>query len=191
MTVITSLPSLNTEQVADIGGRLGTIYRDAEQLGDTALMVTVADTWAIIQANPTTAAIAAGAIEGLIEAVQQRDSALDELGRLEDGINELESEGETSNPRLRGAAHVMYETLREQWIDEEGDAYLNMDCPGCTAGNNGWDADVYHDAVGMVYGALFDDFGEQLPDDLKQELGDFLVQWGAKAAVFLEFAEWS
>lgn len=175
----------------DIGGRLGVIYEDAEKRGDMALMATVSDTWVVLQANSTTTAIAASALTGLIEAVQQRDSALDELGRIEDGISELESEGETSNPRLRGAAHVLYETLRERWIDEEGDAYINMDCPGCTAGNNGWDPDVYHDAAGLVYGALFDDFGEQLPDDLKQELGDFLVQWGAKAAAFLEFAEWS
>lgn len=177
--MISSLPSLSTEQVQDIGGRLGVIYEDAEKRGDMALMATVSDTWVVLQANSTTTAIAA--------------SALDELGRIEDGINELEAEGETSNPRLRGAAHVMYETLRERWIDEEGDAYLNMDCPGCTAANNGWDADVYHDAVNMVYGALFDDLVERLPDELRQELGDFLVQWGTKAAEFVhdEFAEWS
>lgn len=168
--------------MADIGGRLGTIYRDAEQLGDTALMATVADTWAIIQANPTTTAIAAGAIEGLIEAVQQRDSALDELGRLEDGINELESEGETKNPRLRGAAHVMYETLRERWEDEG----LHLDCPGCQAHDMGWGDDVDHDAVNLMCHALWDGLGEELSTELRQEFGEFISQWTQKIEDHLE-----
>jgi len=186
LTVITSLPSLNEAQVGDIGGRLGSIYRDAEQLGDVALMTTVADTWAIIQANPTTTAIAAGAISGLIEAVQQRDSALDELGRLEDGINELESEGETRNPRLRGAAHVLYETLRERWEDEQADAYFDMECPGCRAVEMGWDTEDDHDNINMLYGTLFGGLNDMLPKELIDELRGFMTVWGEKVSVFLD-----
>ncbi len=182
LTVITSLPSLNTEQVTEIGGRLRVIYDNAEQLGDAALMTTVADTWAIIQANPTTTAIAAGAISGLIEAVQQRDSALDELGRLEDGINELESEGETSNPRLRGAAHVLYETLRERWEDEG----LHLDCPGCQAHDTGWGDDIDHDDVNMLCHALFDGMGDDLPGELRLEFSAFLHQWVGKIEAHFE-----
>lgn len=162
------------------------IYEDAEKRGDVALMATVSDTWVVLQANSTTTAIAASALTGLIEAVQQRDSALDELGRLDDGISELESMGETSNPRLRGAAHVLYETLRERWIDEEGEAWINMACPGCQAVRNGWDIDQHHDPVNVLYAVLFLGQAESLPSDLRQELGEFLVQWGSKAANFIE-----
>lgn len=184
--MISSLPSLSTEQVQDIGGRLGVIYEDAEKRGDMALMATVSDTWVVLQANSTTTAIAASALTGLIEAVQQRDTALDDLAKIEDGISELESEGETSNPRLRGAAHVLYETLRERWIDEEGEAWINMACPGCQAVRNGWDIDQHHDPVNVLYAVLFLGQADSLPADLRQELGEFLVQWGSKAASFIE-----
>lgn len=184
--MISSLPSLNTEQVTAIGGRLGVIYDEAEKRGDVALMATVSDTWVVLQANSTTTAIATSALTGLIEAVQQRDSVLDELGRIEDGISELESEGETSNPRLRGAAHVLYETLRDRWIDEEGEAWINMACPGCQAVRNGWDIDQHHDPVNVLYAVLFLGQADSLPADLRQELSEFLVQWGSKAASFIE-----
>lgn len=186
LAVISSLPSLNTEQVTAIGGRLGVIYDEAEKRGDVALMATVSDTWVVLQANSTTTAIATSALTGLIEAVQQRDSVLDELGRIEDGISELESEGETSNPRLRGAAHVLYETLRDRWIDEEGEAWINMACPGCQAVRNGWDIDQHHDPVNVLYAVLFLGQADSLPADLRQELSEFLVQWGSKAASFIE-----
>jgi hypothetical protein len=186
LAVISSLPSLNTEQVTAIGGRLGVIYDEAEKRGDAALMATVSDTWVVLQANSTTTAIATSALTGLIEAVQQRDSVLDELGRIEDGISELESKGETSNPRLRGAAHVMYETLRERWIDEEGEAWINMACPGCQAVRNDWDIDQHHDPVNVLYAVLFLGQADSLPADLRQELSEFLVQWGSKAASFIE-----
>lgn len=192
LTVIQALPALTRAQVDDIGGRLGDIYRGAEQLGDNDLMTTVADTWAIIQANPTTTAVASAALTGLIEAVRQRDSALNERDQLLDGISELESEGETKNPRLRGAAHVLYEALRERW-EEEVDGYVNggFDCPGCTAVETGWDEETYHDAINIVYGALFDELHDRLPHDLREEFGDFLIEWTAKVEAYWdkEFAE--
>lgn len=164
----------------EIGGRLGAIYHDAEQLGDVALMTTAADTWAIIQANTDTTAIAASAISGLIEAVQQRDSALDELSRIEDGINELEAEGETSNPRLRGAAHVLYEVLKARW-ETDG---LHLGCPGCEAANRGWGAysnpDMFHDAIFLLCHSLFDDTSALISADRREEFESFLLEWAAK-----------
>lgn len=182
LTVITSLPSLSEEQINEIGGRLGVIYNEAEKQQDTALMATAMDTWIVLQATSTTSAIAVSALTGLIEAVQQRDSALDELGRIEDGISELESEGETSHPRLRGAAHVLYETLRDRWEDEG----LHLDCPGCQAHDTGWGDDVDHDAVNLMCHALWDGLGEELSTELRQEFGEFIAQWTQKIEDHLE-----
>mgnify|MGYP006931609775 CR=1 FL=1 len=181
MTVIQSLPTLSEAQINDIGGKLGELYDQAEKSEDKRLMQTISDTWVVVQANANTTAVAAGALTGLIEAVQQRDAVMYEHDKLMDGIEELESEGRTDNPRLRGAAHVLYEVLKERW---EGEG-LHLNCPGCTAHEMGW-TDIDHEAINMLCHTLFDPPAGTLPRELRTELIDFLNMWAMKVEVQMD-----
>lgn len=175
IAVIEQVQALSDQRVDQIGGWLGKIYQDAEQVGDAALMQTCSETWEVVQSNKQATSIASAALTGLIEAVQQRDTAIYDLNKLEDGIDELESEGTTKNPRLRGAAHILYEVLRDRW-EKDG---LHLDCPGCTAHQYGWE-DIDHEAINMLCHTLFDPPSGALPKELRTELVDFLNMWNAK-----------
>ncbi len=155
---------------------LGNLLSLAEQAENVDLQEQIKQAWQIAQR-------AAQRIVRLDQTRQIAQTAIDksnararqiqeELDQINEALDDVETMGYSSHPRISG----IIEVLEEQLEDYGGGLYI-VD-PGMEAHANGWYDCLSPEAVDTLTYALFGDIAKIVPTELREKLAEFVNSFG-------------